>query len=430
VDDFASLVEGALRLSAKRPGRVWILSSESWTQTLSLSRETVAGLKEDQLGRALGFESEPFSGIPGLESSVGHVALPGRNGQQAFWLIQVPTSQMEQVESVVRQAGGKLVGLSHPGGIPRTLTFPNSERGNWQRVELWPGVVLNVRAGAGRRPVVEVRNVDPRPGRWEADAERWQTDGSLSARVEALHATGGVSRADLEFQDCLSFEEPDGLKRLLQAWAEVLAAGEPGVPVIRPPKRPVPASSRWALTAALALVAVVACVGHYVAVQQQKRFLETETARLREPADKMASLKKELQSLSAREESLKKDCAKLTDDLARFETVKRLQKQRVALLLSVLARQANEETVIHKIDGNENEIILHGVCLQHDRADALAATLADALTAYGWQVHPADKRSKELLVRGGPWQFDLRITDVAGARPDQFGSSPPDGRRP
>ena len=379
---------------------------------------------------ALGFESEPFSGIPGLESAVGHTALPGGEGQQSFWLTQVSASHVDQVEAVVRQAGGKLAGLSHPGGLPRALTLSTSERGSWQRVELWPGVILNVRAGAGRRPMVEVRNVDPRPGRWEADVERWQTEGSSAIRVEALHATSGVARSDLKMRDCLSFQEPDEIKRFLQAWAEVLAAGEPAIPVIRPPKRPVPASTRWVMTAVITLVALVVCLGHYAAMQYQKRFLETETARLQEPAEKMASLKKQSQSLSTQQDTLKKDCAKLTDDLTRFATAKTAQKQRIALLLNVLTRQANEEIVIRKIDGNENEIVLHGVCLQHDRADALAAILADALTVYGWQVHPADKHSKELLVHGGPWQFDLRITDGVSTKPDQSSILPHNRRLP
>ena len=43
-DDLPSQVEAALRLSKRRPGRVWILAGEIWTQTLALPPEALSGL--------------------------------------------------------------------------------------------------------------------------------------------------------------------------------------------------------------------------------------------------------------------------------------------------------------------------------------------------------------------------------------------------
>ena len=44
-DDLPSLVEAALRLSRTRPGNVWILSSELWTQVLSLPSDVALRLE-------------------------------------------------------------------------------------------------------------------------------------------------------------------------------------------------------------------------------------------------------------------------------------------------------------------------------------------------------------------------------------------------
>lgn len=49
-----------------------------------------------------------------------------------------------------------------------------------------------------------------------------------------------------------------------------------------------------------------------------------------------------------------------------------VQCQRLASLLTVLAQNGHERMVIQKIDGSEEEIVLHGVCLGHDLPDTLA----------------------------------------------------------
>ena len=69
---------------------------------------------------------------------------------------------------------------------------------------MWPGSHLNVRAGAGRRPVVEVRNVNPRPAAGRPTRRRWQTDGSLS----------GASRGITLLRRCRAGLEDPGLPQL------------------------------------------------------------------------------------------------------------------------------------------------------------------------------------------------------------------------
>ncbi len=124
VDDFPLLVETALRLGGRRQGSVWVLSTDFWTQTLALPAQTTAGVKNDELGRALGFEAEPFSGLSALETIVGYVPQPGHGAERFFWLTQVPRTLLEQVEYVVERAGGRLAGLGHPGGVPHVLCRP------------------------------------------------------------------------------------------------------------------------------------------------------------------------------------------------------------------------------------------------------------------------------------------------------------------
>jgi hypothetical protein len=409
-DDFPSLVEAALRLSPRRPGRVWVLSSEFWTQTLGLASESVAGLKGEETDRALAFEAEPFSGLAAMESAVGHVALPGASGQRQFWLIQLPSRQLDDVQYAVERSGGSLCGLCHAAGLPRRLSPAQADSADWQRAELWPGLVLRVRGGRGRQAAVEVRNVDPKPGRWEADVCRWQSE-LPPGRTEILLAARGIRRADVEPGECLSLDDDQSMRRFLGAWAEELASGTASVPVIPAVKRPVSAASRLAMAAVAGLCTLLICLGISWAAGRYQQDLATRTAALKAPAERLNQLKEKAKKLEARRDQLRAACDKLQAELTRCRQVLSSQRLRLALLLDVLARQANDDFAIRKIDGNESEIVLHGVCLRHDLVDSLACSIDAELAPQGWRAQLVDKHSKGLLANGGPWEFDLRIRD-------------------
>jgi hypothetical protein len=414
IDDFPSLVEAAIRLGGRRPGRVWVLSTEFWNQTLSLSPEATAGVKADQLGRALGFEAESFSGLSAMEATVAYVPLPGSKDERPFWLIQVPHSLVEQVEYVVGQAGGRLVGLCHPAGLPRPL---RAGAGVWQRVELWPGEILCVRGMPGREPVVHVRNTDPRPGRWEADVASWLADGPADAATEILCSSGDLAQAEATFKNRILMDDEDSLRGFLGAWAESLAGGVPAVPAVCPPKRPMSAGTRRMVALVVGLVIAILCLGHHMALEHQNKTLAAETKRLKEPADRLAQLTQRADDLKKRQSELKAKCEKLEGDLEACRRMTLVQRQRLASLLTVLAEQGRDQFVIQKIEATEDEIVLHGVSLDHRLADSLAGILEQTVSPLGWQVQLADKRSKELLMVGGPWEFDVRIRDTGTPPP-------------
>src|SRR5262245_49733192 len=61
LDDFPSLVELALGLGPKPGRKVWVLSTDLWTQSLSVPFRTVAKLTEKELAQALSYELETLS---------------------------------------------------------------------------------------------------------------------------------------------------------------------------------------------------------------------------------------------------------------------------------------------------------------------------------------------------------------------------------
>ena len=152
-------------------------------------------------------------------------------------------------------------------------------------------------------------------------------------------------------------------------------------------------------------------------VNSRSERLTAETKKLQAAAAEVTKLKGDNDKLQKQRDELKKSCAKLKDDLAHYLQVMRAQRQRLVTLLTVLARPGPEDLLIRKIEGMENEVVFHGLCLETQFADNLAAALAEALGAQGWQVQPPTRQSKEMLVGGGPWEFEVRIRDAANKAP-------------
>ena len=136
------------------------------------------------------------------------------------------------------------------------------------------------------------------------------------------------------------------------------------VPLVTLPKPPMSASTRRAITVAAALAALLVCITAQLLLNAflSRRIAETE--RLRKPAQQLAEIKSEAEKLQKQKAELSATCKKLQDDLDHYQQVRAAQQQRLASLLGVLARRSPAQTVIRKIDGNQDEIILHGLCLE------------------------------------------------------------------
>ena len=161
----AAVVRAGLALGEK-PAAVWILTHDAFAQRVTLNPAQVAGLTGEQLGRALSFEVEPFSGIPVMESATGFYAV----GEGSFTVVE---------------AGGTLAGITHPG------TTPDDEEALHESLEQW---LLRLQAGA--LPLIIPPAPAPSPNRFLIAALALEA----AALLVFLANVGwrGVQRATLE----------------------------------------------------------------------------------------------------------------------------------------------------------------------------------------------------------------------------------------
>lgn len=104
----SSVVEAfgmAISLEGGMGSRVWLLSDEWFSQTLTLNPAQVSGLSEEQLGRALAFEAEPFSGIPISSAAVGFI----KTGPGSFDVI---ATHAETRSRLLALAGNGFAGIA------------------------------------------------------------------------------------------------------------------------------------------------------------------------------------------------------------------------------------------------------------------------------------------------------------------------------
>ena len=89
-----------------------VLTTETWTQTLSLHRGQISGLTKSELEQALAFEAEPFSGLAPLTSALGACDSGARDGSATFWVVQLARVERDGFFPTGSQADDLHVGLA------------------------------------------------------------------------------------------------------------------------------------------------------------------------------------------------------------------------------------------------------------------------------------------------------------------------------
>jgi hypothetical protein len=405
-DDLPGLVEAALALGPQPGRQVLVLSTDLWTQSLSMALRATSRLEEDELVRALGFEVETLSGTSAFEATIGHREVPSdRDGERSWWVVQARTADRDLIDEIIRRAGSRLIGLAHPGGLPRPMAAPfagiaSDGTGSWQRVELWPDVIACLH-GERNQPVrVHLIHADPRQERWHSQEEEWRSKYGVSPHREMLLTTGELVVFGEDRQPAVQENVEKAHAAWLTAWAEQLAAKTIPVPIIRPVVQPMSAAHRLTIGVGLALVIALFCWIHTIFVQQPHlERLRGEAQRLRQPLQMLGrldqqagALEKELVELRKQTASMKQACQALAD-----------QRQRLDRLLAALAEHQPDDLLVHKIDGSIGQPTIHGVCLNQNLANQLTTRLAHALPS-DWQI-----KETRLKADGRVFIFEVQL---------------------
>ena len=424
--DLPSLVELALHQQKKSPGRVAVLATEVWTQSLRMPPDALLGLSPLEQSRVLAFEAEAISGIPAIDSLVGFRPLAA--DLHEFEIVQLPSWQRDRIDEIVGHAGGSLLGIAHPGSL--AAPFEAESARAWQRVEIWPGTIIARRESLSGASSLII-NADPRQRSWHANVTTWLAGQESAPPATWLLAEEPVSLPDspgVSHHTERLFDEAV-LGHWLAVWARQISVHEAAVPWVRPELKPMSAQRRTLLGAGLAAAVGLACFVHYRTNEAAIKAYTAEAKQFNDAAANLAKIKKDLDARQAELTKAQGQLKKTTDDLAWTEHALQVERMRWRSLLEILARTRPENLSVKRIEPVAGVLRITGYSLGSHPANDLAQELGEPLGELGWQVQPARQTSGQPHVGGEPWTFDLELLDSELVSPAALGQPKLDPNR-
>ena len=189
---------------------------------MNLPVASSSGASKEQLQKALSFEAETLSGINAFDSLVGAQPLGMKGIENQFWVIQLPTTQRDAVEKVVKAFGSRLGGICHPGGLPKTFADADVGRNRWQRIEAWANGIFCIHKDTEKDVIaMEVINIDLRDNRWQGYAAEWQRGLERTDYTEVLLTGDTVIGSEIRSSHELCLDNDQFFKNWLQIkWLE------------------------------------------------------------------------------------------------------------------------------------------------------------------------------------------------------------------
>ncbi len=426
----ATLVDAAIRLGPKKTGEVWVFLNESWTGVIQLAGDVARALESDELHQAIALEAENYSGISAFDSHLGMHVLPNdADGEARWWVTQVPQSDWQEVEQVVRQFGGKLTGIGHPA----LAAFPTEQNASGTQADSHPWRLIQA---FGESTIsVEGRGNDIQDVLTFGDLKTQRTRSQL---VEWCEEEGNKSLAwvtdqplpellvDPRCKQILLYGDtnsgaaaPDQSSRVsiggesaLRSWAETIArtlrvsrSAKRPIPVVVAKKPPMSSQAATWIACGLGLLVAIGCFALHSSTSQQIADLDANIGTLNQTKkslslDKQAlqKLKKDYQEQQKSLAALKESYEDLSQSLSKASRMRHLQKTRWFELVSAIARANEGDCWVKGLETHGKVVTVKGLAVSNHDVSSFATNLEEFASPHGWRVHPAQTGRNEIAL--------------------------------
>ena len=406
VDAESSLVQsiGLVLQGQPRVGqRVVVLSTTVWSQVLFLPAMSVQGISREELAEALKFEAETLSGLEIDDIAISFLAGERSEDQQKYWVSVFSQIELTLLTQSIQNAGGRVVQVMHPAGAGR-LEANLGER----QVEFWDRSCFIFEAGKRILGRVQVSN----------DESICNPETKLIFGPENEIGTEPVGKSIRTLaKEVDLFEWASGIAVALEG-TEV-----PFAPVLQVVRRTVATPVRHLISLLLAIVIGAFCVWHWFFVSGQNNRLRAEIVKIQEPARKKKKYNSELATILENRNKVAAEAEEVGDQLKRVQFFIDYQKDRFAQLLDLLVELRTDELVIGDLGASEEGVSISGVSLSVESAQAFAKRLRENAVGMGWVVNPAKQEGRQQMTSGGPWDFEILLTDTGPFEKTAFAST-------
>ena len=368
-----AVVTHALKLSPRRPGRVWVLSADFWTEAVTLPADLSAMLSGDELIQALALEAEADSGHSAFESRTAALRIEEPNqtpavGEGRWWVTQVSLSDLDSMSSALGDCGARLGGVAHPAAAQLIANQrPTTPAGKTQGTE---AACQSVDFGSAL-------------GRDASSLEAWR-DSSPLMNLDCERDHDEARRA---------------LEQLALQWANCFSSRVSPSLVITATRAPLSQRQQVAVGAALVLLTACGCAAMHWHTLRTIEQSQNVVARLEEEQAAQDKTIAALKSSELRINQIRTDVSKaqmhrqkLERDLALAEATHAQQGLRWVALLDALSQSTENDCWLQRLESKPAQAVLSGLAIDNSAAHRFASALEYSLRGSGWVVLPAETR--------------------------------------
>lgn len=371
--------------------RTIVLSTDVWSQIVSLPKLSVSGIEPTELNEVLKFEAETLSGIDIDEISLASTLLPPQGDHQQFWVSVIRKSDLDETYQRLESLGCREISIAHPAGLSG-----DPQAAHAKTIEVWDELAFHLIDHSSElslvRQVLSDQFDSPCP---------ILIGGSLPERLR-----------DHPNLTLLSTEQS------ARQWSGRVAANyyqrltDLRAPLIRRTKKTSGTPIRHLLSGVIALLVVGFCFWHWQYVRHNNEALQRKIVHIKQPAVLKKKYDAQLIAILEQRAEVEIEDTALADDLKRVRFFLDNQSNRFAKLLDLLIELTTEDLVIEQISGTEDGVLIAGISLNGESAQALAKRLRERAVALGWAVNPARQEGQQQLTTGGPWNYEILLTDT------------------
>lgn len=447
--DIGLSIEALLATMPGRQRQVYVVTTEVWSQPVSVENRSLRRIERSQIAQMLAFEAESFSGIPASSARTSTERISSTPLETNFWVSQIDSTRFAQAVDAIAYHGGKLLGVAHPCGLPLPI---RGTRGDWTRLEVWDDFALIVsKEGRGplirqflvdrpdvpestvaAREIIEAGGIEPQPFVEVLDATSdtllegtllAESGGQAIAAIESSSSSSGIAIGASEEdalspatsdQDIASLGNSTDLQALLAGWSRTLKRPK-SIPVIVPVRQGASPQTRRQIILGAAAASIVGIALHYHFSRMLDSALvgslQQEIQELQVPINQFQSQQKELRDLEQSLVDTSEKLGNLQIQVAKYRGQLGIHRSRMAQVLRTLGEERPAELLLSAVENDDNGLKITGRSLRPELIINFAQAMAQRLEPLNLSISVPRREGLLITADGGPFEFEYLITD-------------------
>jgi len=418
--DIGLSIEALLAAMPGRQKQVYVLTTEVWSQAVTVESRSLRRIDKSQVPQMLAYEAETYSGIPASSARTAIQLLETGPLETTYWVSQIDSVRFAQAADAVAFNGGKLLGVLHPAGLHEPIT---TGKGDWTRLEQWDDASVVVsrqgRSKSERRFLSEIEQAIDTPAAARDYLNR--LDIPTGAFVELLHqsakpASREAYGAEGEVSHAVDLADEHDLRTFLSAWSRALRSPKT-LPVVVPVRTGASPQTKRTLALAAVAAVLVGIVAHHRLTAayhaSRAKALESQITELQGPIDAFAAQQKQLGELGNEVTQAQEQLAVLQTRMLRYQGQLGIHRARMAALLRTLGDSRPRDLMLSGVQSDDGELRVVGRSVRPEAIIEFATTIAKQLEPLNLSVRVPRREALLVTADGGPYEFEYIIRDGA-----------------